>query len=77
MTTTRDPPSTDKRVARWTDHGASGVMPPVEVVAATDYDDLNRLATAFYKRVSARVPGLLEQIEDVARPLRRALGMED
>ena len=69
--------TTENRVARWTDRGTSGVMPPVEVVAATDYDDLNRLATAFYKRVHARVPGLVEQIEDVARPLRRALGMED
>lgn len=38
---------------------------------------LKQTATAFYKRVEHRVPGLVEQIEDVAKPLRAALGMED
>jgi hypothetical protein len=40
-------------------------------------ETLNRVATAFYKRIAARVPGLLEQIEDVAKPLRVELGMEN
>lgn len=39
--------------------------------------EVQRAAAVFYKRVSARVPGLLEQIEDVAKPLRVAIGMED
>ena len=46
------------------------------VQLAADKALLNGAATRFYKRVSARVPGLIEQIEEVARPLRIALGME-
>lgn len=42
----------------------------------TSGSDLNRLASAFYKRVAYRVPGLIDQIQDVAKPLRVALGME-
>jgi len=57
--------------------GWSGGVAYASGQLCADIDKLNAAATAFYKRVSARVPGLLDQIEDVAKPLRIALGMED
>jgi len=60
-----------RAVAEWRIANRRGNVPPL------DLPDLNQLATAFYKRISFRVPGLVEQIEDVAKPLRVALGMGD
>lgn len=68
----------EQRVHRWMDYGISGVMPPVEVVKASDYDKAAsalKEALAALRRVLPQARGALvvQDIESAIESCERVV----